>query len=406
MPRRILFLTQWFDPEPIHKGVKFVRALQSRGYEVEVVTGFPNYPSGRIMPGYRLRPYQLEVIQGVRIHRIFLYPSHSRSSIGRAANYLSFFLSSLTFCLFRSRRFDAIYVYHPPITSPLAVALSSLVSRRPYIVDVQDLWPDTVAVSGMAGSRWMAKALGPVSSFVYRRAAFVVGHSNTITRTLVERGVDPKRAMTSFNWADEDSALPKGTYDTRSLQFEGRFNFVYGGNLGKAQGLETLVRAAVKASPEVPHLQLTLIGDGVEKASLEELVVALGATNVRVEPAIPQAEIGDVFAAADVLVLHLLDRPLFAMTIPSKTQFYMAAGRPILVAVKGETRDIVVSAEAGRAAEPGDIDSIAATMIEMARLPRADLDRMGRNAAEAYTERFSFSAAMDRIAATIGKVLA
>src|SRR6187402_117141 len=137
LPRRILFLTQWFDPEPIHKGVKFVRALQSRGYEVEVLTGFPNYPTGRIMPGYRLRPYQLEVMQGVRIHRVFLYPSHSRSSIGRAFNYLSFFLSSLVFCLFRGRRFDAIYVYHPPITSPLAVALSGIVSRRPYIVDVQ-----------------------------------------------------------------------------------------------------------------------------------------------------------------------------------------------------------------------------------------------------------------------------
>ena len=94
------------------------------------------------------------------------------------------------------------------------------------------------------------------------------------------------------------------------------------------------------------------------------------------------------------------------MTIPSKTQFYMAAGRPILVAVKGETRDIVVSARAGLAAEPGDIDSIAATMIEMARLPRADLDCMGLNAAEAYAERFSFSAAMERIAATIAKVLA
>ena len=95
-------------------------------------------------------------------------------------------------------------------------------------------------------------------------------------------------ATTAFNWADEESALPKGNFDTRSLGFEGHFNFVYGGNLGKAQGLETLVRAAIKASADVPELQLTLIGNGVEKQSLEELARALGATNVQFRPAYPR----------------------------------------------------------------------------------------------------------------------
>ncbi len=404
MSRKVLFLTQWFEPEPAHKGLKFVQALRDRGYDVEVLTGFPNYPTGIIMPGYRLGAYRLEIMDGVKIHRVFLYPSHSKSSIGRSLNYLSFFVSSLAFCLFRGRRFDAVYVYHPPVTSALAVALSRIVSRRPYVVDVQDLWPDAVAVSGMKGSGTAARVLGPVCSYIYRRAAVVMGQSESMTQRLVERGADPRRATTTFNWADEDSARPHGTLDMTTFGFAGRFNFVYGGNLGRVQGLETLVQAAVEAGKAVPEILLTLIGDGTERDSLVGMLAALGSDNVQIRPAVPQSQIGDVFSAADVLVLHLLDQPAFEVTIPSKTQFYLACGKPVLAAIRGEARDIVISAGAGVAATPGDVQSIAAAMVDLARRPRPELEAMAANARRTYAERFSFAAASDRIAATIGQV--
>src|SRR5438105_2146105 len=113
---RVLYLTQWFDPEPnIIKGLAFVRALQEAGHDVTVVTGLPNYPSGRIYPGYRLRLIQHEELEGVRITRLPLYPNHDNSALGRSLNFLSFFVAVLLYCLIRSRRFDVAYVYHPPI---------------------------------------------------------------------------------------------------------------------------------------------------------------------------------------------------------------------------------------------------------------------------------------------------
>jgi len=405
MGGRVLFLTQWFDPEPVMKGVAFVRGLIDQGLTVEVTTGFPNYPSGRIAPGYRLRPYQREIMQGVTVRRLWLWPSHDTSSVGRIANYLSFFLSALIFCLLRGRRYDAIYVYHPPITVGLAAALAGIITRRPFVLEVQDLWPDSVAASGMSGTGRMARILGPICRFVYRRAAHVIGQSHGMTARLIERGVSAERASTIINWADEGLARPSGTYPVETLGFEGRFNLVYGGNLGRVQGLETLIQAAERAGREVPQLQLTLIGEGVERDRLATLIEQAGARHVQLKPGVPQNQIGDVFAAADVLVLHLIDDPLFEITIPSKTQFYMAMGRPILIGVRGEAADMVTAANAGLAAPPGDVDAVAKAMVALARMSVPARAAMGARARAAYTDLYSCDRAIQRTAELIKSML-
>lgn len=398
MSRRILFLTQWFEPEPVMKGLQFAQGLAAAGYEVEVATGFPNYPTGKLAAGYRLRPYSPDVMEGVRVHRLFLVPSHDASSLGRAVNYLSFFLSALVFCFVRGGRFDVIYVYHPPITVGLAAAISGLFTRTPFVLDVQDLWPDSVTISGMRGANRLAGVLGWFCGFVYRRAALVVGQSEAMTERLIERGVSKGKAVTIFNWADEDAARARGEYDVEPLAFKGRFNFVFGGNLGRAQDLETLVRAADLAGREVPEIQLTLVGDGVERDRLAALIAGMGSAHARLAPGVPKTQIGDIFAAADVLILHLLDDPLFAITIPSKTQFYMAMGKPILIGVTGEAAEVVTGCGAGLSAPPQDVSALAAAMVRMARLTPAERAGMGRRAREAYETKFSYAAAM---AATI-----
>lgn len=389
MARRVLFLSQWFEPEPVMKGLKFVKGLIDAGFEVEVATGFPNYPTGKIASGYRLRPCQKQIMSGVTVHRLWLWPSHDRSSIGRAANYLSFFVTAALFCLFQARRFDAIYVYHPPITVGLAAALSGIATRRPFLLEIQDLWPDSVAASGMAGTGRMAQWLGPICSYVYRHAAVVIGQSRSMTTRLMERGVPADRAVTIINWADEETARPGGGYPMAELGFEGRFNIVFGGNLGIVQGLETVVRAAELAGRTVPTLQLTLIGGGVERDRLAALLDDIQARHVQLRPAVPQNQIGDVFAAADVLVLHLVDDPLFEITIPSKTQFYMAMGRPILIGVRGEAADVVTQAGAGLATPPGDVEAMADAMVRMAQMSPEDREAMGRRAREAYVAHYS-----------------
>src|SRR3569623_627597 len=176
---RILYLTQWFDPEPnVIKGTAFVRALEAAGHEVTEVPGLPNYPAGKLFPGYRLRLFQQETIDGVRGVRLPLYPSHDASSLRRSLNYLSFFLSALAYCLFRRRSFDLAYVYNPPITVGLAAALAGLVHRLPFVLDVQDLWPDTLAATGMAGGASLGRLIGPVCKLVYRRSAAILVQSD------------------------------------------------------------------------------------------------------------------------------------------------------------------------------------------------------------------------------------
>ena len=391
---RILYFAQWFDPEPMIKGAGFVRALIARGHEVEVVTGFPNYPTGKLYPGYRLSMHREDEIEGVKIHRVALYPSHDRSSFRRILNYFSFAFSALIHGLFRAGKFDVLYVY-PPIPAALAARLVGGIRRRPYVMDVQDLWPDSVVKSGMPGVTWMGWILGAMCRFAYRGATRITAQSQGIAARLVERGVPAEKIDVIYNWADEEAAAPLGNHDLSPYAFENRFNIVYGGNLGAMQGLDVLVRAAHLAGTRAPDLQLLLIGNGVESGRLKALVDELGATNVRIAPGVPRNHVGDIFAAADVLALHLNPDPLFEITIPQKTQFYLAMGKPVLIGMRGEAARFVTDAGAGIAVEPGNVEAIADAMVEMARMPRVALEEMGARGKAAYRRDFAFAAAIE-----------
>ena len=141
---KILIVTQWFEPEPTFKGMLFARELVARGHEVEVLTGFPNYPGGKVYPGYRIRPWVRERLDGIDVLRVALYPSHDNSSLRRAFNYVSFAFSAAVIGTALIRKPDVIYAYHPPITVGLAAAAIGLFRRAPFVYDIQDLWPDTV----------------------------------------------------------------------------------------------------------------------------------------------------------------------------------------------------------------------------------------------------------------------
>lgn len=402
---RVLYLSQWFPPENGAVGLQVAKALQERGHVVEVLTGFPNYPSGRLAPGYRLAAHRREIVQGVTVHRVWLYPSHDRSSVGRTANYLSFFASSLAFLLAKGRSYDVVYVYHPPVTPALAAALSGFLTRRPFVMEIQDLWPDSVAVAGMPGSAKIARLLSPICAFVYRRSAVVLGQSEGMTRRLLERGVSPSKAGTVFNWADEAAVRVRSPLTGKCPDSRPTFDFVYAGNFGTVQALEVLVEAALRAAREEPKVRLKLIGDGTERASLRALANRSGGI-VEVRDAVPITHIGDILAQADVLVAHLKDDPLFEITIPSKLQFYLAMGQPVLAAIKGEAARIVEHAGAGLAVQPGDASAIAEAMVTMARTSEAELAAMGGAARSAYEAHFSFAVSLDARARAVDRALA
>jgi colanic acid biosynthesis glycosyl transferase WcaI len=386
---RILCVSQWFEPEPTFKGLVFAKALQAAGHDVEVITGFPNYPDGHIYPNYRIRWLQREVMDGIRVNRVPLYPSHNSSAIDRAVNYLSFAVTSCLYGIFVARKADVIYAYHPPATVSLSAALIGMIRRIPVVVDINDLWPDTLAATGMVRDERLLSVVGRVCLWIYSRAARVVVSTPGYRTRLLERGVPPEKIEVIYNWCDESSLrLPHAASDD-AFGMKGRFNVVFAGTMGKAQALGAVVRAAKRVEAVDPRVQFLFVGGGTEVENLKALVQELDAQTVRFMPRMPIDKIGRVLMGADVLLVHLKDDPLFEITIPSKIQAYMAIGKPILMAVNGDAAALVRGSGCGVVAAPEDAESIASAALALLRSDGESLRQMGERGRRYYEEHLS-----------------
>lgn len=382
-------LTQWFDPEPTFKGLVFARALRDEGHEVEVVTGFPNYPGGRLFPGYKIRPWQREQIDGVRVLRVPLYPSHDSSPLLRSLNYLSFSASAALLGALLTKKPDVIYVTHPPITVGVAATFLGWTKRAPFVYDMLDLWPDALAASGMAGGR-VVRLVGFICDWVYRRAAFLVVESPGFQQVLVKRGVPKHKLGVILNWCDERSLVLEPDPAVRaSLSAGERFNVVFAGTMGRAQGLESVLQAAELLATADPRVQFVFVGGGLEVEPLRRSASARGSSNVIFLPRMPMSAIGRVLEAADVLLVHLKDDPLFEITVPGKTQAYLSVGKPILMALRGDAADIVSASGGGITCRPADPEDLARAVTVLAAMPPEELRAMGQRGRDYYRAQMS-----------------
>lgn len=405
LPLRVLFLTQWFEPEPAFKGTSFAAALIAEGMEVEVATAFPNYPGGKLYPGYRIKPYQRDRQWHFPVHRLPIWPSHDRSSIGRILNYVSFFLSSLIFGLFTARRFDVIYVYHPPVTPALAAAMFGAFHRRPFIVEIQDLWPDSVLASGMGGTA-IPSILGKICGFVYRRAALVIAQSDGMKTRLAERGVPPEKLHRLYNWSTYVPATPSGPPVAIDEWDDGAINFVYGGNLGQAQSLDFVVDAFIRARATNDKVRLHLFGHGIERDRLAQQIAADGSGHIFLHEPVGRAQMDRIFDRADVLVLHLNSESLYDITIPSKLQHYLSVGKPVLAGLSGEAAEMLRESGAAIVCPPQDVDALATAIESIAALSdesRAEMSRKGR---AFYDRNLAMERAVDETAGWLRAVAA
>lgn len=401
---RLVIVTQWFDPEPTIKGVSFARGLVERGYAVEVITGFPNYPTGRVYPGYRLRLFKRELIDGVVVTRLPLYPSHGASIIGRVANYASFAISVAVYGLFFMRRADVIYAYHPPLTVGLASVLIGGIRRVPIVYDIQDLWPDTLSATGMIRSSVVLSILEAACRFVYRFVDEIAVLSLGFKKALVSRGVPEDKITVIHNWADEQTLRrsPRCASLVPSKS-SAEFLVVYAGNIGKAQGLEAVLDATQYIGDISRRVRLMLVGDGIERCRLESLAKERGYAGVEFVDPVPFSEIGPFLARADALLVHLSPDPLFEITIPSKTQAYLCIGRPVIMAVGGEAADLIVRSGGGVVAKPGDPVSIASAISSLAALSDERLFEIGARGRRFYDEELGFNRGLDHFAELFSK---
>ena len=388
---RVLLLTQWFDPEPTFKGLVFARELVHQGFEVEVLTGFPNYPGGKVYPGYRIQWLQREVINGVQITRVPLYPNHDQSAIKRVLNYASFAASATMYGVFMAKRADVMYAYHPPLTVGMAAALIKLFRRMPVVYDIQDMWPDTLRATGMLNNPKALDWVARVCRWVYRRMDHIVVLSPGFKRLLLERGVPESKLSVIYNWADEAAlGAPVGKVPA-AFPGADQFRILFAGNMGKAQALNTVLDAASLLQARDSRVCWVMLGGGVEVERLKAEAAKRQLANVVFLPPVPMAEVGAYLNAADALLVHLRKDPLFEITIPSKTQAYMTVGKPLLMAVDGDAADLVRQSGGGVVAESENPEALACAAEQLAAMPVDALAAMGDKAQRFYREHLALA---------------
>jgi colanic acid biosynthesis glycosyl transferase WcaI len=383
----------------------FAKELVSRGFEVEVITGFPNYPGGILYDGYRVKFIQKEVIDGVLVTRVPLFPSHDKSKLGRIFNYLSFAFSSLIYGLFFSKRADVIYAYHPPLTVGISALIIKLFRQVPVVLDIQDMWPDTLKATGMISNPRLLGFVSKVCNLIYSSVTKIVVLSPGFKNLLINRGVPDSKIEIIYNWADE-KALRNTTSETpKELDSIEGFKVLFAGNVGQAQGLNVILDAALILKDEVPKLHFFVLGRGLKLDDLKKRANELNLDNVHFLPAVGMDKVGSFLVSADALLIHLNSDPLFEITIPGKTQAYMAVGKPIIMGVSGDASNLVSRADCGVFFEPEKSAALAEAVKGLMLLDPSDIQRLGENAERFYDENLSVKVGIDSFVQVFNEVV-
>ncbi len=389
---KVLIHTQWFDPEPnTFKGLSFAKALRQYDVENFVLTGFPNYPEGKIYPDYSGLFPRKELIDGIPVYRTSIFPSHNRSAFLRSLNYLSFFISSILRGLFCPKP-DLIYSYHPPITTALSSWVLSLYWRVPLVLDIQDMWPETLSTTGMIKNKILLTFLKFLCYFLYKRASKIVVLSQGFKKHLTKNGISPSKISVIYNWTNESPSKD----DEFEFSNKELLKFTFAGNIGPGQDLITFIQAFSFINNEKEKAELHIYGEGTQKKEIEEFLQRNKIKHTYLNNRVCDAKIKSIYKQSDVLLVHLKDDALFEMTIPSKTQAYLFAGKPILMAVKGEAADIVKRSGSGITCNPEDINSLRIAIDNFIEMPKEEREEMGYAGKSFYSKEMSMSRGVER----------
>lgn len=399
----ILIISQWYAPEPDGRVSALAEGLVKNGHEVTVITGFPNYPKGALYDGYTLKWRQWESSKGVRILRLPLYPDHSRSVIKRSLNYLSFSLSLTFMAPWFISKPDVIWSYTALVGLP-TVWISRLF-RAPFVMEIADIWPDTLTATGMLKEGLFVRALGRVSKYIYNSAAALTVQNPGFKPCIEKKGVKPEKIHVIENWADENIYQPT-EYDeelAKACGMYGRFNVVFAGALGMAQGLDTIIEAA-RLCADAPEIQFVFIGDGSCLTQTKEYVQQNKLKNVIFLGRKPAIEMPRYFAISDVLLVHLHDEPIFEITLPAKTQAYLACGKPVIMAKRGDGAALIDECACGISCLPDNPEAMAQSVKALLEMSVDRREAMGKAGRALYLQRFTKAGLLRKMESVIVNV--
>ncbi len=357
----ILFLTDNFPPEvnaPASRTFEHAREWVAAGARVTVITGAPNFPTGKVFDGYRNRLWQREQIDGIEVIRVWTYITANAGFARRTLDYLSFMFSAAIAALW-VRGIDAVVGTSPQFFTACAAWFVGALRRRPFVFELRDLWPESIkAVGAMRQSRFIT-ALEKVEWFLYRRAAHIVSVTESFKRHLVERGITGEKISVITNGVDLQRFAP-GAKDpdlVAEFQLDGCFVAGYIGTHGMAHRLDSLLELAHR-QPKMADgrpFRLLLVGDGAEKSALQQRAAAMALNNVIFVDTVSKDQIVRYWSLLDVSIVHLRKTPVFETVIPSKIFEAMAMGIPLLHGVAGESAAIVEREGCGICVPPENV---------------------------------------------------
>ncbi len=399
----ILFLSDNFPPEtnaPATRLHEHARRWVAAGHRVTVVTCAPNFPTGRVFDGYENRWLQRETIDGIEVLRVKTFITANSGFLLRCLDYLSFMVMGVLGGLLPKRP-DLVVASSPQFFAAVGGWLLSVLRRKPFVFEVRDLWPASIAAVGAMQESFMLRTLERVELFLYRRAQAVVPVTHAFRADLIEREIAPEKIHVVTNGVDLEryEPLPRNEVVAREFEVSGKFVVGYLGTHGMAHALENVLAAADELRDE-SNIHFLLIGSGAAKPALLEEADERGLSNVGFHDPQPKQRMPELWSVCDVVLVHLKDMPVFETVIPSKIFEAMGMGLPVLLAgPDGEAAEILRETGAGVWVPAEDPEALAQALRELA----SDVQRRQAMAAAslAAAERYS----RDTLAARLLEVL-
>jgi glycosyltransferase involved in cell wall biosynthesis len=389
LKKHILVISQYFYPEQFRINdicSEWVR----RGYKVTVVTGIPNYPQGKYYDGYGLFKKRIETYNGMDIIRIPLIPRGS-NAIMLVLNYLSFVISGFFWTVFTKIKANYVFIFEvSPMTQALPGVWYARKKKIPCYIYVQDLWPENVEIiTGITNKRIIC-AIGKMVDFIYEGCTKIFTTSESFVKAIHNRGVSLDKIEYWPQYA-EDFYIPIKKMNVPEIPKDDAFNIIFAGNIGVAQGLDILPKAAeIIKTISNKKIRFNVVGDGRYKNEFLGIIESKGLNNMfNFIPKQPATRIPEFMAANDAAFLSLTDSPLFSMTIPAKLQSYMACGIPNIASATGETENIIKESNSGLCGSPGNEVELANNIIMLSNKSKEELKQLGENARKYYNSHFN-----------------
>ena len=380
---KILFITQYFPPEigaPQNRLFELAIRLKNKRAEISVLTAMPNYPEMIVKHGYKNKFYFFEEIEGLKIYRSYIFVKKTKSIFFRLLNYFSFVFSSLLIGLFKTHSCNFIFCESPPIFLGITAVILSKIKKTKLIFNVSDLWPESAEKLGLVRNKFLLYVTTKLEEFIYKNSFLITGQTQGIVENISKR-FPRKNIYWLKNGVDINSVssiVINNNWRKINKFSKNDFLLIYAGILGYAQGLETIIYAADKLK-KYPNIKFLFFGDGPEKGKLVLLKNKLGLNNIYFHLPVSKNEIRQIIKSVEAAIIPLKKIGLFKGAIPSKILEVLALGKPILLGVNGEAKELFInSGKCGLYFEPENFESLSESILRLYKSEEL-LNELGNN---------------------------